>query len=250
MEHVEELTAQRILYFVRLYSEPKNSGDYRTLHEIAEGHGYSPSRMGDILRDAGVELTRGKRPTRLNNKEFRGRVTGKYRRAILTLPKLRQLRKRMALTQAQVAHVLGVQKHWISNMENNMLRPTPARIEAYHNALISLHPRKSKAVQAEAAEACRLFDDPDKRPEGKGGRKSRTGSWGEFVDGLDDGERKALGRAIAYRASTSVERATKTRARTLAAKNQPVTLAPTRDTAISRVTSWFASRRKPSGGNK
>ncbi len=242
MENVEELTAQRILYFVRLYTEAKNSGSYRTLHEIAEGHGYSPSRMGEILRDAGVELTRGKRPTRLNNVEFRGRVTGKYRRAILTLPKLRALRKRMGLTQASVAHVLGVQKHWISNMENNMLRPTPARIEAYHNALISLHPRKSKAVGAEAAEACRLFDDPDKRD--PSGRKSRTGSWGEFVDSLDDGERSALGNAIAYRRSTKNERRVKTRARNLAAKNQPVTPAPAEDTATTRITSWFTSRRK------
>lgn len=216
---MEKLTARRITYFVRLYSEPKNSGSYRTLHEIAEGHGYSASAMGQILKDAGVELTRGKRPTRLNSTEFRGKVKGKYRRAILTLPKLRDIRKRMKLSQQQIAEVLGVQKHWISNMENNMLRPTPARIAAYHDALVSLDPKKSNSVRAAAAEACRQFTDPDKRIGSEVGRKSRAGSWGEFLDGLDAGELRALSSALRYRATTVVERrvATKARNRALAA---------------------------------
>jgi hypothetical protein len=102
-------------------------------------------------------------------------------------------------------------------MENNMLRPTPARIAAYYDALVALNPKKSAGVRAAAAESCRQFTDPDRRPEAKS-RKSRAGSWGEFVDGLSGSEFRALSSAIEYRKSTFVERGIATRARQAAAK--------------------------------
>jgi transcriptional regulator with XRE-family HTH domain len=210
------LTTQKIAYFKKLYLSPKENGCYRTLAEVSEGNGYSVQQMTRILKDAGVEFTSGSRGARLNNSEFRGKVKGKFRRAIMTLPKLRASRKRLKIPQQTVAEILGVPKHWISNMENNMLRPTPARIAAYYDALVALDPKKSAGVRAAAAESCRQFTDPDKRDE-SGSRKSRAGSWGEFLDGLTQAEVMALKSALNYRTSTASERRLATMARKQAA---------------------------------
>jgi transcriptional regulator with XRE-family HTH domain len=196
---MEQLTARRVAYFVRLYNSPKENGCYRTLAEVAEGHGYSPRHMSQILKDAGVTLTRGKRPSRLNKREYIGKQRGRFGRVILTLPKLRARRHKLGIAGWEICETLGVYRHWISNLENNMLRPTPERIRAYADGLNALDTKKSKNVRAAALSRCRNFEDKDGVDPRPKARKPTRGSWGHFLDGLSPTELMALKAAIAYR---------------------------------------------------
>jgi transcriptional regulator with XRE-family HTH domain len=198
-----ELTRQQVAGFKKLYMTPKDSGAWRTLAEIAEGAGYSVPMMTRILKDAGVKITRGSRPSALNSREFRGKQRGRYSRAILTLPKLRQKRHDMGLSQSNIAELLGLHAHWISNLENNMLRPTPGRVQAYAHALSALDSKLDPSARAAAQHKCRCYVDTDRR-KAESGRKARAGSWGEFLDNLSVKERSALKSAILYRANGRV----------------------------------------------
>lgn len=193
----KSLTARRVASFVRLYETPKENGSYRTLGEIAEGNGYSVAGMGRILKDAGVTITRGKRANALTGREFRGKARGRAQRVLDTVPKLRDRRMKMGLSQNVIAFILGVNKAWASNLENAMLRATPNRIAGYALALEASDPRKSKAARAAAKQAARDWKDidaKDKKP-----RKPKAGSWAEFVASLDTGERSALRVALLRR---------------------------------------------------
>ena len=195
------LSDQKINYFRRLYESPKENGKYRTLAEVAECQGYSTPQMTDILKAVGVEITRGKRPSRLNGAEYRGKLSGRFSRVILTIPKLRDRRQKLGLSQHHIAAELGLHTCWVSNLENNMLRPTPGRIRGYADALESLDPKVQVNTRRAAGKRCAKFLDVDGGPTRPKARKPRGNSWGAFLATLSEPEYAALKAALDYRAS-------------------------------------------------
>jgi transcriptional regulator with XRE-family HTH domain len=189
----QELTTQKRQYFVKLYTSRKESGTFRTLAEVAEGEGYSASAMGQILKDAGVEITRGKRATR---NEYVGKITGRSSRVVITMPKLRTRRLKLKISGHSVSEVLGVYPLWVSNLENNMLRPTPERIRAYADALDALDPKRTKSTTALALARCRDFQNSEGVKKTRQKRKTREGSWAEYVEDLTFTERNQLSQAL------------------------------------------------------